>query len=383
MIASGGAASFDNCVGAGAFFWRATLASDPGVTATAGFEVALTEPGTARPLEGASDIHLTSAHALGDGRILVTEPVDSEAFDSPLQLRYFEPWCETVSSPIATVESFGGYLTLADGRVLVGGDHVLDPETADLAAVAADLSSAERFVVLGDGRVAFNRDETIWIWDPVADQAAPVADVPPVSIDGGFSRYLSAGAGLALLPGGEVLIAGGLVTESFSNGHTTVWIFDPRTETTRVADEPMNTGRHSLELYRLDGGRIAAVGGSSYIIAGLLVDVYDPATGVWTARGQFPNFESGLDSGPFATLEVDDRIFAIGGRDHDGYKPMVSSWTPSGEISIDGVIDTARAWSSPVGRTGAAALPGGRVLVVGGFDDDFDTRRIPAEIYRP
>jgi hypothetical protein len=238
-------------------------------------------------------------------------------------------------------------------------------------------------VVLGDGRVAFTRDETIWIWDPVADQAAPVSDVPAVFIDGGFRRYLSAGGGLALLPSGEVMIAGGRVTETNSNGHTTVWIFDPRTETTRVADEPKNTGRHSLELYRLDGGRIAAVGGSSYIIAGLLVDVYDPATGVWTARGQFPNFESGLDSGPFATLEVDDRIFAIGGRDHDGYKPMVSSWTPSGEISIDGVIDTARAWSSPVGRTGAAALPGGRVLVVGGFDDDFDTRRIPAEIYRP
>jgi hypothetical protein len=162
-----------------------------------------------------------------------------------------------------------------------------------------------------------------------------------------------------------------------------VWIFDPSTETTRVADEPMNTGRHGLELYRLDGGRIVAVGGSSYIIAGLLVDVYDPATGAWTARGQFPNFESGLDSGPFATVKVADRVFAIGGRDHDGYKAMVSSWSPSGQIAIDGALDIARAWSPSTGGTGAAVLPGGRMLVVGGFDGDFDTFRIPAEIYRP
>ncbi len=120
----------------------------------------------------------------------------------------------------------------------------------------------------------------------------------------------------------------------------------------------------------LHDGRVLVVGGNSgigspYLLNFDTTELYDPATGKWTAAARLDNPLSGHT----ATLLANGKLLVAGGVQGHGpidaatnaaqlYDPATGKWTPTGNLNV------AR-WAHT-----AVLLQDGRVLVVGGFDSD-------------
>jgi N-acetylneuraminic acid mutarotase len=120
---------------------------------------------------------------------------------------------------------------------------------------------------------------------------------------------------------------------------------------------------------QLPGGAVnapaaAVVGGKIYLIGGFSelsnvptdrVDVYDPASGAWSAAAPLP-----APRGGHAAVVLDGKIHVLGGgnsqstiADHDVYDPATDTWTKAASLP--------RAEGSP-----AAVVFGGKILAIGG-----------------
>src|SRR5205814_1833534 len=108
-------------------------------------------------------------------------------------------------------------------------------------------------------------------------------------------------------------VGGADVTLGIGADVATMEAYDPATDlwTTRA---PMSTPRQDLTLVALDG-RLYAVGGAVVVYAGgtqatalATVEVYDPATDVWTTRASLsiPRYSHGAAA-------LDHGIYAVGG----------------------------------------------------------------------
>ncbi len=137
----------------------------------------------------------------------------------------------------------------------------------------------------------------------------------------------------------------------------------------------------------LPSGKVLVAGGWQIDNAGnydylASAELYDPATGTWTATGDL----AGPRTFHTATLLSDGRVLVAGGktRGADGYgqsiataelyDPATGIWTPTGDMT------------GPHAEHKAALLPGGRVLVAGGWGDGLDGRELStarAELYDP
>ena len=190
------------------------------------------------------------------------------------------------------------------------------------------------------------------VYDPASETWSPTG------------RLLTARAhhSATLLPNGKVLIAGGDTgygTTAFANSE----LYDPATETS-TATGSLNVPRYSHTAILMPDGRVLVVGGldrsnNTHPLAS--AELYDPATGTWTATGSLSTAR-GRNT---ATLLSNGKVLVVGGDVDNGgpvlasaelYDPASGTWTPTGSLI------SARTYHS------AALLPNGKVLIAGGYD---------------
>jgi N-acetylneuraminic acid mutarotase len=166
------------------------------------------------------------------------------------------------------------------------------------------------------------------------------------------------------LPNGKVLVAGALHTdEPFLNGLSAAELYDPATNGWSGAGS-MATGRGAHTATRLSNGKVLVAGG--FHRAGQLdlgedvasAEIYDPATDGWTGAGGMATAREGHT----ATLLPNGKVLVVGGTDNNGvalasaemYDPATNGWSGAASMA------TAREDHT------ATLLPNGKVLVAGG-----------------
>jgi N-acetylneuraminic acid mutarotase len=175
-----------------------------------------------------------------------------------------------------------------------------------------------------------------------------------------------------LLPDGRVLVAGGFDIQGAmdanveSMGRGTPEVFDPSSgRWSRTGSMAFPRAGHTATL--LTDGRLLVAGGDAVTDGGPTAELYDPATGRWTATGSMA--DPRRDHA--ATLLPDGRVLVTGGFAGSGYTvdqpcagphepcsaevydPATGRWTATGSMHADRVGHTA------------TLLPDGTVLVVG------------------
>jgi len=163
----------------------------------------------------------------------------------------------------------------------------------------------------------------------------------------------------SLLPNGKVLVAGGYTAEASSLASAE--LYDPATGVW-TATGAMTAPRSGHTATLLPNGKVLVAGGAdtptnddvSPFLA--TAELYDPATGVWTATGAMTNpryFHT-------ATLLPNGQVLVAGGFGNSGplasaelYDPATGVWTATGAMT-----------APRYGHT-ATLLPNGKVLVTG------------------
>jgi concanavalin A-like lectin/glucanase superfamily protein/galactose oxidase-like protein/thrombospondin type 3 repeat protein/Kelch motif protein len=184
-----------------------------------------------------------------------------------------------------------------------------------------------------------------------------IACLPPALAGGVFvqtgtpSRPLD-GHAAALLPDGRVLVAGGGMEGGYP-WSARAEIYDPASGTWSATGSMVH-GRGGERLITLHNGKVLAVGGDPF---GASVELYDPATGTWAETGPTHNKLSVHTT----TLLQDGRVLVVGGNScstcfldtAETYDPATGVWTLTGSTHI------------PHASHGAVLLQDGRVLVAG------------------
>ncbi len=180
-----------------------------------------------------------------------------------------------------------------------------------------------------------------------------------------------------LLADGKVLVAGGAdsISETSVNALATAELYDPASGSWSATGNMIEArARHTATL--LADGKVLVTGGSGSS-AGTdslaTAELYDPATGSWTATGTM--IEARTDH--TATLLADGRVLVAGGNSSSGpqlasaelYDPGTGSWTATGKMVGDHAGHMA------------TLLPDGRVLVLGGSSGTGP--EATAELYDP
>jgi N-acetylneuraminic acid mutarotase len=159
-----------------------------------------------------------------------------------------------------------------------------------------------------------------------------------------------------LLNDGRVLVAGGTIgTSSAGGGLASAEIFNPATGAW-TATGSMSQGRTDHTATLLPGGEVLVAGGQG--AGDDVAELYDPATGSWSATGR-------LNQARYrhaALLLADGQVMVVGGVGSSGadlasaevFNPATDTWTTVASMNV------ARAFAA------ATLLPGGEVLIAGG-----------------
>lgn len=277
----------------------------------------------------------------------------------------------TETGPMTSPRSLHNATLLADGRVLLaGGASGGDASTALVTAELYDPASRSfsptgsmsvprlgaASLRLSDGRVMMIGGE-----DTTGISVASVELYTPAT-----GRWATTGAMGAdrvnptatELPDGRVLVVGGYQGNSSCCALASAEIYDPATGEF-TATGAMATARRNHTATLLNDGRVLVAGGynGSYLDA---PELYDPATGSFTAAASMGTPRRF----PTANLLVNGRVLVVGGfasgtealASADLYEPRAGTFTPTGAMT------TAR------GRHTATRLPNGKVLIAGGYD---------------
>jgi hypothetical protein len=348
-----------------------------------------------------------TAMLLPDGRVLLIDIV-AKAYD---------PATGQVSN-LATPPTIRAYATatlLDDGRVLIaggtggiGGAVSVDGQSADPSSQT--LATAELYdpvtdtyaptgsmaapralhtaTRLADGRVLIVGGG---VTEPGQSTAPGVDTLPPPEIyDPATGSFGPAGgntviprifSSATLLPDGKVLIAGGMSASPAADGASPVpdfqgaptaqaELFDPATGTFS-ATGPMTMARVWHTATALPDGRVLVVGGthdtdtiattSSVDPTALTAEIYDPATGTFSATGA----PAQQRVGHAAALLADGRVLVTGGTDSDPITPESLSRSAelfdpvTGTFASTGDMVTGHAFHT------ATTLADGGVLVAG------------------
>ena len=163
---------------------------------------------------------------------------------------------------------------------------------------------------------------------------------------------------VARLPGGDVLVAGGV--GSTGAAVSSAEVYDPVTGRWSATGS-LGTPRVGAATARLPGGDVLVAGGLGSDHQPLAsAEVYDPATGSWSAVGSLATARA------FASVVVlaGGRVLVAGG-EGAGHRPLASAevYDPvTGRWARTGSLATPRVTAA------AAPLPDGGALVAGGFD---------------
>ncbi len=209
--------------------------------------------------------------------------------------------------------------------------------------------------------------------------AARSLGAPNTWIPAGSMHAARSGQTATLLPGGDVLVAGG--------GSATAELYDPATRAFTPTG-PMPVAVTDATATLLPGGDVLVAGGRHGSRQVASAELYDPAGGTWTATGSMHVARSGQT----ATLLPDGKVLVAGGgcngqgngcdagsflsnlTSAELYDPATGRWSVTGAMRIGRQFQTA------------TLLSDGKVLVAGGFvscDDDFCSDTKTAELYDP
>ena len=186
-----------------------------------------------------------------------------------------------------------------------------------------------------------------------------------------------------LLPDGKVLVAGGVSAYDGKTYLASAEVYDPATGIWTATGKMIET-RGYFTATRLTDGRVLVAGGHGRDGSGIVLtgaELFDPTRGSWTAAGAMITARYGHA----ATLLADSSVLVAGGEDGNGYlasaelyDPEKGTWTA-----------TASMFEARTGQT-ATLLRDGTVLLAGGvaLRLDADQRLQPlvlpmAELYDP
>ncbi len=187
-----------------------------------------------------------------------------------------------------------------------------------------------------------------------------------------------------LLPTGEVLVAGGSEALSFSPSLASAELYDPASGSWSATGS-LTTARLGAAATLLATGKVLVSGGVATTgapgTAGRCVasgELYDPASGSWSTTGSFvdaalcPSSTTLLATGQVLVAGGRDGIFGASLASAELYDPASGSW------SVTGSLLTARD-----GQV-AVLLPTGKVLIAGGeHQTGVDVPLASAELYDP
>ena len=165
------------------------------------------------------------------------------------------------------------------------------------------------------------------------------------------------GATATLLPNGKVLVAGGVPNSNGGYGVSTAEIYDPATGSWSATGS-MHFARvnHTATLLRTNG-KVLVAGGANAGSALESTELYDPSSGSWTQAGT-------LITGRYAHIQTqlpNGDVLVAGGQTISGMTNTAERFDPaSGTWRATGSMSVARA------GFGAILLPSGQVLVTGG-----------------
>ncbi|HRI72572.1 MAG TPA: hypothetical protein PK156_50395, partial [Polyangium sp.] len=286
-------------------------------------------------------------------------------------------------APVTTGRFGAAVATLSDGRVLLAGgttNTTTFPTTTQLYNATTNVWSAgpalsagrygPGFAVLTSGQVLVAGGQGTSGYLTTAEKFDPATNAwTATGVMGAGRNFAIMGA----LLNGDALFTGGfngtsyLNTTQIYNGATNTWSNGPN----------MLSARGLATGVVLQNGKVLAIGGLSGTpmaagFANPTAEVYDPATGMWTATSAMVS----LRYSAVAKVLADGRVLVSGGFGVGGalagaeiYNPTTNSWVGTSSRSL------------AVGRQGAVLLGDGRVLAAGG--NNGTAARAESEIFDP
>ncbi|WP_233588079.1 kelch repeat-containing protein [Corallococcus sp. CA049B] len=322
------------------------------------------------------------ATLLPDGRVLVTGGSTGPGAAAQIESEIYDPATGTWTSagtmnvarenhtatllPTGKVFVAGGY-SRTPGTTFYAETEVYDPARSQWSpagamgtprtdAAVALLPSGQ--VLVAGGR-AIGSSAAVEVYDRASNSwsAAPALDEPRER------------ATATVLRSGQVLVVGGRDGSTSTEGAQR---FDPATNTW-LATAPLPSPRHLHTATLLPDGRVLVVGGQRNTTVLDTVEIYAPDTDTWTAGAPLATTRTGHR----AVLLQDGRVLVAGGRTGGGveldsaelYNPTNDTWAPAG--NLQGARDEPT----------LTLLPSGQVLAVGGLAAF--TKLASAELYTP
>ena len=330
-----------------------------------------------------------TATRLPDGRVLVAGGQNATGFLASAEI--YDPVTGTWSAApnMSTARSSHVALLLPNGKVLVSGGarnggteasaELYDPASGTWSP-AASMSTRRvqhSAVLLANGKVLVAGGYEVipgccypgfWrsaeLYNPATNTWSPTGDMAYVRMSGHNATLLP--NGLVLVAGGQATLGGGCCSPTAS-----AELYNPATGTWSAASSmPAPRDVHATTL--LADGRVLVVGGS---VAGSVTTsaiVYDPVTGLWSTTGSLstPRWMH------VATRLPDDRVLISGGANGSAYLLFGELFDPATQT-----WSTTSPMTQPRSGHGAVLLATNRVLDVGGYSGS--TYLATAELYTP
>lgn len=331
---------------------------------------------------------------LPSGKVLVTggSPTGGLSGAGSATAELYDPatgaWSPTAS--MSTARRLHSAILLPSGLVLVTGGsepglalaaELYDPATGQwtLTGAPSRLRLLATATLLPSGKVLLAGGVTIDVVNqtPIAEATAELYD--PSSGQWSATGTMAAARwaqAATLLPSGKVLVSGGATTSSPTSPTNSAELYDPASGLwTATASMQFPRVFHGATL--LASGKVLAVGSLSTLNVSNSTELYDPSTGVWTnASPTLGSHQPGatvlLPSGKL--LVVGGAYVEFGGpfnNSAESFDPATGQWTAVGGMS------GARAFA------GVTLLASGPVLVAGGTGYGLDLALKSVELFDP